>query len=727
MAAFDYFLSVTGDCSNTSVGAVSISLDGGTSPYTIEWVDPPLGVAITTDVFPIYQTGLSGTTYGVRVNDSTLGQNLEFYINIPVSSGCCASIVSTVNTNNGENNGSVSASTTSAFSAVDYNLYSTNGDLIYTQTNNSDLVEFGSLSAGTYYLTANDFGGCTAKTESFIIKTSNAFDFGLYVINNSSCNSTPAGKIFVTGQTNPGPYSYLWVDNTTGSTLTGLTSGIYSVNVTDGQGNSKTKSIEVLNTDSLGVQQITLTQPTCFTATGALNITISGGTAPFYYSANTGYYAITYDRNFVISGLTSGDYDISVIDAGLCTLDFTASLNNDNGVTSVSIDGTNSTCSASNGLINISVVGGTGPYNYGLITPSGDTTIITTTFTNHIFENLSSGTYTAYMQDSIGCYYDEEITIIAEDKFTLGYSTTGTTCSSNNGSIFAYISTGATPPYDFYLNTTSIIDTNLTGVTFQNIADGQYELRVVDATGCEQKDNIQVTSSNGIDFSLFPTSCVNGDDASITALITNGTPPFTFTWSSNVSGNPQYITATGLTTGNYSLTLQDANGCTLTRETSINCFSVNTSYKIYVVDSQNFSLQPLNNFGLLDFLNEGFSDLVNMEFSGSTTITDPKCNLNSAVFRTECTLEPSGVTSGYTFYTGYTRTDVPADSVYVDSIVDLLVGNPLKGLPGIPGIQSVSYDLITNTINIIADPGDSITSQVLTINLKIAYDISCSV
>jgi hypothetical protein len=145
------------------------------------------------------------------------------------------------------------------------------------------------------------------------------------------------------------------------------------------------------------------------------------------------------------------------------------------------------------------------------------------------------------------------------------------------------------------------------------------------------------------------------------------------------------------------------------------------------VDSQNFSLQPLNNFGLLDFLNEGFSDLVNMEFSGSTTITDPKCNLNSAVFRTECTLEPSGVTSGYTFYTGYTRTDVPADSVYVDSIVDLLVGNSLKGLPGIPGIQSVSYDLITNRINIIADPGDSITSQVLTINLKIAYDISCSV
>jgi hypothetical protein len=718
MAAFDYFLSVTGDCSSTSAGAISLSLTGGTAPYTIEWVDPDLGVIITTDEFPIFQTGLSATTYGVRVNDSTLEENLEFFINIPISSGCCGSIVSTVDTNNGESTGSVTLTTTSGFSSVDYNLYTINDELVYSQTNSSDFVQIGNLSAGTYYLTVDDFAGCSGITESFIIKSSTTFDYGFYTINNSSCYTSPTGKIFITGQTNPGPYSYLWVDNTTGSTLTGLTSGIYSVKVTDGQGNEKIKTIEVLDANVMGVVQIIPTQPTCFTPTGALDITISGGTAPFYYSASTGYYAISYDRNITLTGLTSDSYDISVIDAGLCTLDFSATLDNDNGVSSVSINGTNSTCSSSNGLIEISLVGGTGPYTYGLIDASGNTTTVNTTFTNHIFNSLSSGTYTAYMQDSTGCYYDEEITIISEDKFTLGYTTTGTTCSSNNGSIFAYVSTGATPPYDFYLNTTSIIDTNLTGVTFQNVTNGQYELRVIDATGCEQRENIQVTSSNGIDFSLFTTSCVNGDDATITALITDGVPPFTFTWSSNVTGNPQYITATGLTTGDYSLTLQDANGCSLTRETSINCFSVNTSYKIYVVDSQTFSLQPLNNFGLLDFLNEGFSDLVNMEFSGSTTITNPKCNLNSAIFTTEYTLEPSGITSGNTFYTGYTRTDVPTDSVYVDSIVNLV--------SAIPGIDDVSYDLITNTINIIAVSGDSITSQVLTINLKIAYDISCS-
>ena len=718
MAAFDYFLSVTGDCSSTSAGAISLSLTGGTPPYTIDWVEPDLGVEITTDEFPIYQIGLSATTYGVRVNDSTLGENLEFFINIPVSSGCCGSIVSTNNTTCGDSNGSVTATTTSYFSTTDCYLYGSNNSLISNNVFNSEFIVFENLSADTYYMHIEDIGGCSARTESFIIKSSTTFNYGYFTVNASPCFSGNTGKIYITGQTNPGPYTYFWDNGSTGNTRTNLSAGTYSVSVTDIEGCTLTKSIDIIDAPTMGLVNIIPTQPACFTATGSLDITISGGTAPFYYSANTGYYDISYNRNFEMTGLTSGSYEILIKDAALCEYSIFTSLDNDNGVTSVSINGTNSTCSSSNGFIEINLVGGTGPYTYGLIGASGNTTTITTTFTNYIFDNLSSGTYTVYMVDSAGCYHDEEVIILAEDKFTLGYSTTGTTCGLNNGSVFAYVSTGATPPYDFYLNTTSIIDTNLTGVTFQNIIDGQYELRVVDATGCEHRENIQVTSSNGIDFSLYPTSCVNGNDATITALVTEGTPPFTFTWSSNVTGNPQYIVATGLTSGNYSLTLQDANGCSLTRETSINCFSVNTSYKIYVVDSQTFSLQPLNNFGLLDFLNEGFSDLVDMQFSGSTTITNPKCDLNSAIFTTEYTLEPSGVTSGNTFYTGYTRTDVPTDSVYVDSIVDLV--------SAIPGIESVSYDLITNTINIIAEPGNSITSQALTINLKIAYNISCS-
>jgi hypothetical protein len=92
MATFDYNILVTGDCSNTNVGSISLGLTGGTSPYTVEWLSPVL----STDIIitePAIKTGLSATTYAVRVNDSTLPINEEFYINIPVSSGVCATIL----------------------------------------------------------------------------------------------------------------------------------------------------------------------------------------------------------------------------------------------------------------------------------------------------------------------------------------------------------------------------------------------------------------------------------------------------------------------------------------------------------------------------------------------------------------------------------------------------------------------------------------------------------
>ena len=70
MAAFNYNISITGDCQNTNSGAIYLSLLDGTPPYTVEWVDPNLGVDIIT-INPSIRTSLSADTYSVRVNDST--------------------------------------------------------------------------------------------------------------------------------------------------------------------------------------------------------------------------------------------------------------------------------------------------------------------------------------------------------------------------------------------------------------------------------------------------------------------------------------------------------------------------------------------------------------------------------------------------------------------------------------------------------------------------------
>ena len=111
MAAFDYYISVTGDCADTSSGILSVYFTGGTPPYTVEWIQPNLGTDIT--ILESTRTGLISGNYAIRVNDSTLPVNEEFYINLPVSSGVCTTIDVVSGTTCGLDNGSVTVSSTS--------------------------------------------------------------------------------------------------------------------------------------------------------------------------------------------------------------------------------------------------------------------------------------------------------------------------------------------------------------------------------------------------------------------------------------------------------------------------------------------------------------------------------------------------------------------------------------------------------------------------------------
>ena len=116
MAAFTYIVSITGDCSNVGTGAILFTPTGGTEPYTVEWQTPNLG----TDqaVFSSYRNLLQPNTYVLRVNDSSLPTNEEFYVNIPISDGICCDILSVSNTTCSLNNGGVTGTTTSDYSST---------------------------------------------------------------------------------------------------------------------------------------------------------------------------------------------------------------------------------------------------------------------------------------------------------------------------------------------------------------------------------------------------------------------------------------------------------------------------------------------------------------------------------------------------------------------------------------------------------------------------------
>ena len=707
--AFNYNINVTGDCNNTSGGIINLGISGGSQPYTVQWITPVLPTDIILS--SVTKTNLVGGTYSIKVTDSSLPTNQVEYLNIPISNGVCCSILNVGNTTCSLNNGTVTGTSTTQYSSTNYYLYHNDGVFSQSATTNQNNVVFGSLTAGTYYMTVLDLGGCTGRSQNFIVEESEPLNYGLYMVPNSACGGTPIGKITITGITGQPPFTYLWDTGASGNTITGLTSGGYSVTVTDGYGCQLSKGETVVNVNQLGFGTFTATPPSCFVADGTISLTVTGGTAPYYYSASTGDVLISYSQTYTISGLSSGTYGFSVTDAGLCQLNVGTSITSVNSMSSVSVNTTNSTCSSVDGEILVSVVGGVTPYTYTLVSPGGNTTNISGSQTAQLFPNLSSGAYTVAVSDSSGCAYMEDVTIIAQNKYTISTQVTGTTCGQSNGSVTIFTSAGSTLPLDYSIDNGvyNIIDTTLTSVTFNNLTAGNHVVTVSDANNCIQTENILILGSTPLDFSLYSTSCGSGSSGKITAFINQGVTPFSFNWSNNVPNNPQQIQVSGLTGGTYSLTIVGDNGCSLARTTTISCNVNLASYQTYVMGSEVFNISSPTKFGILQMLNEGFYDL---------TLGNTGCDFISATFTAKVSVNPLGLTTSNTFYTTTSLVNVPADNLYYNTITQLLLS--------IPGVGSVVVNPIDNLITIETTRGNNtLQGQEIVVDLIIVYDIMC--
>lgn len=708
--AFNYIVNVTGDCQNNSSGVIDLFITGFTPPYVVQIISPYVSSPVITNN-QYYITGLGTNTYTISVTDSSLPTNNQDYINVPISNGVCCSVLGVSNTTCGLNNGSVTGTSTSLYSSTNFNLYNSTDFLIQSGTTNISQIVFGGLSADTYYLVSVDLGGCTGRSQNFIVEESSPLNYGLYMVPNSSCGGSPLGKISVTGVTGVPPFSYLWSNGATGSTVSGLTSGYYSVNVTDVYGCNSIQGIDVTDVSPIGLGLFTATPPSCFQTNGVLGITITGGTSPYYYSASTGQVDISYSKTYEISGLSSGQYSFLVTDAGFCQVFATTSILPVNGIESVSVNVTNSTCSSNDGGVKISVIGGVTPYTYSLITPNGDTLNLSTNQSTQIFQNLSGGTYSVGVSDNSGCSYLDEVFILTENKFTISTSMTGTTCNQSNGIIGISVNSGATLPLNYSIDNGiyDILNTNLTAVTFNNITSGYHTITVTDATGCAQTTNILITGSVPLDFSLYSTSCGNGSGGKITAFINSGTAPFNFYWSDNVLNNPQQIQVSGLTAGTYSVTIVDTNGCSLVRNTTLSCNNSLTSYQTYVMGSEVFNISSPTKFGLLQMLNEGFYDL---------TLDNDSCDLVSATFTAKVSVNPLGLTTEEVFFTTTSLNVVPTDNDYYDTIKELLLS--------VPGVGNVTINALTNQITIETSKGNTtLNGQEIIVDLVIEYDIMC--
>jgi hypothetical protein len=701
-----YNISITGDCTNSFAGGFTLDIIGDSPPFTIQWLTPitdviPLGVDVTT----YNKIFLSAGTYTLNIIDSC-SPNTVLPVNVLISSGTCTSIDSHTDTLCGLNNGSITASTTYSYGNATFFLYENTSGFIDSSSPYSNVAEFTSLSAGTYYVIADDGAGCTGMSETCIVKTSTTINYDLFVVNDAGC-TTNSGKIFISGLTGNPPYTYLWSNGVFGDSLTGLTEGTYSVTVTDnsGCGISKSANVNLVNPVSIG--SLFVTQPSCFTSDGEVTVIVVDGTAPFYYLASNGESIVTFDRTVIFTSLSPGGFTVEVTDAGLCKSSSSTTLLTPAGISSVFVNTTNSKCNDLSGILGpITVLGGTPPYTYTLTDSIGNVTTNSANSNVWKFENLSSGTYDLSVTDLGPCTYSGTYTINNDVLFGLTTSTTGTTGGENNGSVTLYITSGGTPPYTYSINS-QLVTTSVMSYTFSNLASGNYLASVVDSTKCYQSLPFTIDNSVAVDFHLSSNKFAINSNGEISAYVLDGKPPFEFKWSNGDTG----MTANNLSAGTYSLRVVDADGFSKTKQIVIDGINTYNGSGTYSVCSGNLTLGDnpvIAKTGPREMLNEGFYDLT----SGFTN-----CVLNSAIYTLSVTAG-TYVTSSV-IYTGYTLNDYPTDSYFYYWVKTLIESSPQIGAGNVETYPDNTIYVKTN-----CDP-ESLHNTTVIVSTTINYDISC--
>lgn len=279
----------------------------------------------------------------------------------------------------------------------------------------------------------------------------------------ASCGQTNGKAIAIVNGNNP-PYSYNWTNGDRNFIADTLTAGIYYVTITDSKGCSNFAVATVSDQQAPTISLNNVIDANCYgEASGAIDITLIGSSSPYSVVWSNG--RTTED----INQLVAGPYEVIVTDANGCRATKSISINqpDDFNITYVSYP---SLCGFSTGVVQTSIQGSTGPYNY----------LWSNGFTGASVSGLAVGIYSLTVVDSKGCL-KEKIVTVSEQGSPIAVLDSVSTLDCN-------VSSGANVNVSIYLGATPYTYNWSNGANTQdltNVQPGFYSLLVTGANGCK--------------------------------------------------------------------------------------------------------------------------------------------------------------------------------------------------------------------------------------------------
>ncbi len=405
-----------------------------------------------------------------------------------------------------------------------------------------------SLGGGAYTCTITDANGCTV-TANTTVNTTGGATVVLGTPTNVTCFGLCNGSLPVTATGGTAPLTYSWTPAPGGGqaspTATALCAGTYTCTVTDSKGCTSSVNGPVTQPTALVVNTIP-TNVSCFgKSDGGITSTVSGATGPYTYTWNPNPAAWVNTA----TAAPSGTYTLTVNDANSCTQTSVAVITQP-ALLTVNAAGIAVTCNAKcDGQLICIPAGGTSTYTYAWNTGC----------TGASCNNVCTGTYTATITDAHGCVATDTALVTQPPPIVLTMFSKPSICNKADGSDSVSVN-GGTPGYTFVWK-----PAGSTGTANNNILAGTYTVFVKDNKGCPDSSTNVVANLPGVNIlqvSSAEVSCNGGANGSAKDSVSGGYKPYTYAWTPVPGGGQNTLIATGLSAGQYTCTVTDSAGCT---------------------------------------------------------------------------------------------------------------------------------------------------------------------
>ncbi|MCF8370979.1 MAG: choice-of-anchor L domain-containing protein [Bacteroidales bacterium] len=329
-----------------------------------------------------------------------------------------------------------------------------------------------SMLAGQYHVTVSDSIGCV-HTDSILV---NPIPLHIDIdYSTNGCLPSLAKAMLIGGNQ---PFTYHWWDGSSNSQKLITQAGEYWVEVTDSSGCVVADSFIFVEDTSLFVEisHIIQTDP-CSQTPGAIDISVSNGTAPFTYSWSNS------ESSQNVDSLLPGLYTLTIVDSNLCYANFEFEIPEFPPL-SVFLDSMDiyDCVNLNNGFAGVEIIASNPPVNY--------------LWSNGSTESFITGLTPGYYSFTVSDLCDQII-----DSVTLSYqypvshflSVTDAYCSDSTGKVI--VSMGQEEYLDSIYIQSINSNTFLSPIhdsLFQFLPSDSYQLAIVDTFGCVATDSFMI-------------------------------------------------------------------------------------------------------------------------------------------------------------------------------------------------------------------------------------------